>query len=367
MHKTKIAVIGLKGLPGLGGTASVGECIINELKYVYDFTVYAIDSHANINYIPDGFKQIIFKSFFFKKLNIFYYYLVSAFHALFKGDYDLVHLHLIDGAYILPILRLKYKVISTSHGRPQEVEKWNFFIKFFFKINERMFLIMSNKITCVSLALINKYNEISHKKIVYIPNGVTFQPQTVFKRAICDSGYILFSARRLIPLKGCHLLLDALAKLHYVGQVKIIGDLEQMPEYSKHLKLIASDLQVEFIGLISDKQLLMKFIAEARLFIFPSTREAMSVMLLEVASVCVPLVCSDIPENKTIFGEDEVLFFSSGNADDLATKIDWALNNYESMTIRAEKAYQKLNSQYKWTAIAKLYQDQFQNMLKDKK
>ena len=111
MKKYRIAVIGLKGLPAFGGAATVGESIINELKNEYQFTVYAVGSHTHHEGQQDGYYQIVFRKFFIKKLNILIYYLRSALHCIFFGKYDLIHLHHVDGAVILPLLRLRYKVI----------------------------------------------------------------------------------------------------------------------------------------------------------------------------------------------------------------------------------------------------------------
>ena len=50
----------------------------------------------------------------------------------------------------------------------------------------------------------------------------------------------------------------------------------------------------------------------------------MSMMLLEAASLQAPIICSDIPENK-IMMQDNVLYFRSEDAIDLANQIQWAL------------------------------------------
>ena len=90
-------------------------------------------------------------------------------------------------------------------------------------------------------------------------------------------------------------------------------------------------MNIEFMGLIREKEKLFKYIRNARLFVFPSYSENMSIMLLEAASLKVPVICSDIPENKTVFNEKEVLFFKSENEDDLAEKLKYALANSRIM------------------------------------
>ena len=72
----------------------------------------------------NGFHQIVFKKLPFKKINTLYYYLLSSFHALLFGSYDLIHLHHRDAAFILIILKLKYKVILTTHNNFFVVDKW---------------------------------------------------------------------------------------------------------------------------------------------------------------------------------------------------------------------------------------------------
>jgi hypothetical protein len=46
----------------------------------------------------------------------------------------------------------------------------------------------------------------------------------------------------------------------------------------------------------------------------------MSMILLETGSLDVPVICSDIPENKVVMG-DSGLYFQSGNAQSLAQAI----------------------------------------------
>jgi len=45
-------------------------------------------------------------------------------------------------------------------------------------------------------------------------------------------------------------------------------------------------------------------------------------MLLETAWTKTPIICSDIPQNSSVFSDDEVLFFKDGDSIDLAKKID---------------------------------------------
>jgi glycosyltransferase involved in cell wall biosynthesis len=360
--KKKIAVIGLKGLPAFGGAATVGQSLIEHLTEEIDFTVYSIASHADRQFEPPGYRQFIFHRFPIGKLNVFYYYFMSGIHAVLFRKYDLVHLHHIDGAFILPLLRMRYPVMVTSHARPQESKKWGRMARMLFNRNEKTVMRRASVFTAVSLKLQDYYRDQYGREIYYIPNGVTIQeigpsPEEGSGRPL------VFAAGRIIPLKGCHTMLKALHEISYPGPVTIIGNLDQMPSYKKELLELSKDLEVEFVGLIKKKVKLLEMIRDSKFFIFPSYNENMSMMLLEAASVRTPIICSDIPENKVIFNDDEVLFFRSEDPHDLAEKIRWALSNTPEMDRRSGNAYEKVLAEYTYGKICLEYLKLFNSLI----
>ena len=124
--KPRIGVIGLKGLPAFGGSARAGENMISQLKDDCDYTIYTVRSHTDrVTGEFDGYTQIVFKAFPIKSLNTLFYYLKASFHALLFGSYDIIHIFHFDAAFIIPLLKLKFKVIAGHRGRPQESSKWN--------------------------------------------------------------------------------------------------------------------------------------------------------------------------------------------------------------------------------------------------
>src|SRR6056297_2935768 len=139
-NKKKIGIIGLKGLPAYGGGASVGENIILQLKDRFDFVVYSVSSHTDLSTgYYNGYKQIVMKRIPFKRLNTLWYYIKSVLHALFVENYDLVHLHHRDAAFLIPLLQLKYKVILTTHGSFTIRDKWKKY-RPYFRFQEKCFV-----------------------------------------------------------------------------------------------------------------------------------------------------------------------------------------------------------------------------------
>jgi glycosyltransferase involved in cell wall biosynthesis len=173
----------------------------------------------------------------------------------------------------------------------------------------------------------------------------------------------MFAAGRIDPTKGCHLILEALNHLGNPHKLIIVGDLNQVPSYTDYLKDIADKQQVIFIPPISDRELLFGLVKQAQIFIFPSTDEGMSMMLLEAASLQTPIVCSDIPENKIVL-RDNALYFHSGNALDLAEKIQWAVHNPGEMADLAMKASVYIKEALTWNNIAIQYDELYKKCIK---
>jgi glycosyltransferase involved in cell wall biosynthesis len=364
MKKKSIGVIGLKGLPAYGGAAAVGENIINQLVDEYEFTVYSSSSTTNQktgNY--HGFNQIVFRKIPFQKINTLYYYILSAFHALFFGKYDVIHLHHRDAAFILTILKIKFKVILTTHGSFHSLPKEKYY-KWFFKWNENHFVKKADIVTCVSKVESNKYHDLLNIDAVFIPNGVNLRQNHLSDDLAINYEYLFFGAGRIMKTKGLEVLLCALKKINMEFKLLIAGDIEQTKDYKKEILTLSKNLNVEYLGLIKDKNQLFNYIRHSKLFIFPSSIEAMSMMLLEAASQKAPIICSDINANKAIFNEDQVLFFKVDDSTDLANKIKWALDNKLEMQKKADRAFEELRLKYQWKNIAKEYDRLYHKLLK---
>jgi len=138
-----------------------------------------------------------------------------------------------------------------------------------------------------------------------------------------------------------------------------------MPVYQKELESLAEKLEnIEFVGLIKDRKVLNQYISSAKLFVYPSEIESMSMMMLEVASLKVPMICSRIPENLDVFSKEEVLYFEANNVLDLREKIQWAILHPDKMITYANAAYSKVMNNYIWSNIAPLYANAYQTLLK---
>lgn len=366
-QKPKVAIIGLKGLPAFGGSARAGENMMRFLKDQYDFTVFNTSTHTKRKTgVYDGIKQVVFKQFFIKSMNTFWYYLCSLFYCLVK-KYDVVHVFHVDAAFIIPILRIRNRVIAGHRARPQLADKWNPLVKKYFTFMEWLFFHWpADVLTSVSRPVVEEFQPHTKRKICYVPNGIIMPDMDALPH-IDESSYVLFASGRIIKLKGCHVLLEALKKMKYRGRVIIIGNRTHNLAYTGEIEKLAEGLNVKFMDLITDKNLLMAYLKNAKVFVFPSFHEGMSNMLLEAGSMKVPIICSDIPENQQVFDSDEVIFFEKGNSLDLANKLEWVFNNPEEAARYADRAFDRLVRDYNWENLSLVYHELYQWLINKKR
>jgi glycosyltransferase involved in cell wall biosynthesis len=365
--KKKIAVIGLKGLPPFGGTANVGERLINQLKDKYDISVLSVASHADKKTtMYNGVKQIVFSNYGKGGINTLLYYLRSLLHVWFN-NYDVIHLHHAVSGFITPLLKLNSKVVVTFHGVSRGKDpKFSKLQNRFFRFSEKLNVFNADYVVSVSKPDKEYIKKKYGRDILYIPNGIDKQFMDNRLDSIIEktNNYIFFAAGRIYQIKGLHLLLEALKIIESKEKLYVAGDLGQVKEYGNFIKETALGLDVKYLGLIKDKKKLNETIKNAKFFVFPSLTEAMSMMLLEVASLKTPLIVSDIDANKAVFNSNEVLFFKTDNSKSLAEKIEFANRYPKKMEEMANNAYSKLISKYTWETIALQYDNIFNSIVK---
>ncbi len=369
MAKKHIAIFGVKYFPARGGTSRVVENLLADLQEHYDFTIYCYKPPEAAKHMP-GVKTIQYREIPIKGFGVFFYYLRCCWHLLWWGKYDLVHLHKTDGAFFLPILSLKYKIIATSHALPYLNEKWSTLGKLYFRMTEWLFMRSNARLTAIAKTQVDYFQSTYNREVLFIPNGIhppdevdPKKADTILTPLGIKEDYLLFAARRVIPLKGCHTMIKALQQINYSGSVVIAGELDQLPQYTKELRRLAEGLNLHFVGYVAGMDKLNALLRRAKYFIFPSELEGMSMMLLEAGCIGTPMICSDIPQNKAVLNADEVLYFESKNVDDLAEKLQWALEHNDKMQALAKSTQQTIEKKYTVDKVVQKYIDLYEQTL----
>ena len=135
----------------------------------------------------------------------------------------------------------------------------------------------------------------------------------------------------------------------------MVGDLHHAPGYEERLRGLARDLPVTFVPRLDAKPVVLGLLRGARLFVFPSEVEAMSMMLLEALCQDAPTLASDIPENTSILPPGFPVF-RTGDAEALAAGLTRLLTaDPEARRREAAAARDWVSARYGWDEIARSY------------
>jgi len=357
----KIAFIGIKGIPSRAGADRVVEMVVRRLAGRYELTLYCSRRYTPSEISLPGVRLVRLPSFPGKYSHMTSVDFLAACHAVLRGDFDLIHLHNIEASFVLPILKLKYPVITTAHGRINFTDKWARIPAALMRSMEIPYAYLSNALTSVSQQHAMQLEAQYHHPVTYIPNGIDLDPivdisaaqEMLTKQGLSENRYILFAAGRILPIKGAHVLIDAYHQLGCPENLVILGDLTQAPAYGAQLRTVAGR-GVTFMPFIDGQPALLGWMRLCKLFVFPSIQEAMSITLLEAASVGAAILCSDIPANRAVLPE-QALYFSAGDAADLASKLRWALDHPQEMALLGKRAQAWVRQQFDWDSICQQY------------
>lgn len=363
----QIAVLGSKSLPAFAGADRVAENIVQHLPadggtrcHVYVVRTpaqpRAFDFTPNIRVLP-------IPALNGKHSKATTFFLLSALHCALVLRPALAHVH--DSAFgpfawILRILRPGLPLLGTFHGNPYERAKWGRFAKAFLRFSESAFIRGCHALTTVARAKVADVQARSRTPIEFIPNGVDPAPtipQTglAAQHGLVPGAYLMFAAGRMDPTKGLHHLLDAVARLKLDLPLLVVGGFEgHNQDYSE--KLLARCRAVPRLVLVPKlltQPELFELVAGARLFVFPSEIEAMSMMLLEVISCGVPVLASDIAENVEVVGADYPWLFRNADPAHLAEQLAQFLRAGPGPEIAALRA--RCARDFNWTTIARRY------------
>ncbi len=370
--RLRVGVVGIKGIPAKGGSERVVEEIVRRLRHDIDFTIYSMDDYVPESYQRQGVRIVRIKVPEGRLLKPVVYQLKAAFLAIRDGKHDIIHVHNSEVGFLLPILRLRYHaIISTAHGPGYDrVDKWNAFELMLLRLIEWPFIKLCRIATAVNRPLSEYYARRYAVDSRFIPNGVDKDPEVDLNwmpECLRSPGgdirkYILFLTGRMLPTKGVDKLLEALAIAKPEIPTMIVGGMGYIEEYdNKILKMVSELENVYYHPLIAEKSRVLGLMKNCHLFVFPSSVEAMSMVLLEVASLGTPVVCSDIRENVDVMG-DNAVYFKVDDGQDLASKLCDALNNAESLSERAKTYKDQLIQNQNWDSIARQYKRLYEEL-----
>ncbi|MDD2680878.1 MAG: glycosyltransferase family 4 protein [Patescibacteria group bacterium] len=363
----KIAFIGQKGIPAeTGGVERHVEFLAIELTALgHEVIVYNRRHYTKTVLKEFEGVKLIYKNFIDNKnlANITHTFLASI-DVIFRKA-DIIHYHGVGPSLLLWIPKIfspKSKLVATLHSFDYDNEKWGKFAKTMLRLGERIMFALADEvivITPVTQAYVfNKYG----RRGVLIANGTKLSPVQTdesLKLFGLEKDSYIFSASRLIKLKGIQYLIKAYNNLTTDKKLVIAGDGEYKLELEK---LAIGNSNIIFLG-NQGGDILRQLYANAYLFVQSSEMEGLSLSLLEAMGHKTASLASDIEANKEALA-DTGMYFHNSDELDLARQLTYALANPELIESMASAAYKRACEKYDWKKIAVQTADTYHILLK---
>jgi len=272
---------------------------------------------------------------------------------------DIIHIHAIGPALLVPIARLLgLKVVMTNHGPDYDRQKWGRSSKLLLRTGELLGSKFSNKVISISKPIADSLKQKYNCDPVIIPNGVLLPEMMHTNKTLGDfllikNKYIL-TVGRFVPEKGFTDLISAFKKSSLSNQgykLAIVGDADHEDNYSRALKQTASKDDCIILTGFQKGLALNELFSHARLFVLPSYHEGLPIVLLEAMSYGLSCIVSDIPANRNVTLPDN-RHFNPGDVNGMAEKLKIFTSNVFSDKDR-DMQIKKIQRDYNWESIAK--------------
>jgi len=362
----KIAFIGQKGIPARSGGVEhhVQELAVRLAKLGHSVTVYARNSYTHEQTRTYRNVRIVhLPSIATKHLDAITHTFLATFHALFSG-FDVVHYQSIGPSslsWLMRLLRPDINVVSTFHCKDYEHQKWGWLARLYLRFGEFITCAVPHSVIVINQELKHYVKEIYGVNATYIPNGsvVCYRPnqKSLSKWQLRPNNYAL-AVSRLIRHKGIHTLIQAFNILKDAGKLPkdfklvIVGEGAYTNAYVKELHELAKNNKTIVFTKEQTARALQELFSHARMFVQPSVSEGLSLALLEAMGYGLPIVISDIIENKEAVGET-ALAFKTQDAADLAAKLSWLLSHPKEAKALGNAAKFRAKTYFNWDAIAR--------------
>lgn len=292
--------------------------------------------------------------------------LKATFDIIVHNRADIIHIH--SGANSIWALFLRLfgkRVFISQFAMDWKRDKWPWYGKLFYKFSNYLTAYVPSGVVFDNIFTKEYFERRFHRNYFFVPYGAEVKEPPIESDILNKIGieageYFLFIGR-FIPDKGVHLLIKAFEKSGTQKKLVLIGGAPNPNEYEKQIRSTA-DPRIIFAGYVygDNTNFLIK---NAFVYIQPSLIEGLSPVILTVMGLGTPLICSDIPENTFITGENAT-HFESGNSESLLEKINYSLNHYEKLKIIAKIGREDILTRFKWDSITRQYIELFKNKSK---
>ena len=174
---------------------------------------------------------------------------------------------------------------------------------------------------------------------------------------------VILNVSRLIERKGQMDMIEAMPQI-----------LEKFPDtilfiaghgvFKEKLEQRAVKLGIkENVMLLGRRMDVPNLLAIANIFVYPSYFEGLPGALIEAMMAKKIIISSNIPENLECVNEESAIIFERGNVADLSNKVNFALQNEESLTYLGENAKRTAVKKFDIRNVAKEYEMTYDELI----
>ena len=262
----------------------------------------------------------------------FYNFLKSAFLVFRlqkKNGFDILHSHNHYSANIAQVVAklTKVKTLQSIHGIIDPIGRLNHYpADYFIAVNEH-----------VKDYLINNKNK-PQTNIKLIRYGIIFNDKILKSKS---KKIKIIAAGRLVNIKGFDIYLKAIAQLSLELKNKVEFYLAGKGESENELLALAKqlDIEISFLGQIKN---LVKYFETTDILVNPSrsSNEGFPLTIIEAALSKNLIISSNFLGFDTILKDgDNCIIFEKDKVDELANKIQFAIENFDKLDGIVERMY----------------------------
>jgi len=364
-NKLRIAIIGTRGVPArYGGFETCAEELGKRLAlHGHNVVVYCRQSYYEKKLKSyEGMNLVYVPCINHKALETFSHTLFSLLHAL-KISYDLILIFNVANGPLLLLPKLARKTIVLNlDGLEWEREKWSFLGKTFYRLAARLAVKFASALVADSRAIQAFYRQKFGKETEYIPYGAAVEgsqkPSLLTTFNLASRSYFL-QITRFEPENNPLLTVKAFERLRTDKKLVLVGGAKYPSKYSRELYK-TEDERVIFPGFIYDKEIIRELLTNCFAYIHGNEAGGTNPALLQAMGCGCFVVARDVVFNREVLREAGIYY--KKNVDDLLAKLEWSLENKDSLEKYRVRAQEIVATEYQWDDVAARYESLFKKL-----
>jgi len=271
---------------------------------------------------------------------------------------DVVHMQNGGNSPFAMILRLfGKKVFLSQDGVDWKRAKWPWYGRLYLRMTQYVSAFAPTAVIFDNVFCKQEFEKHFGRRYDFIPFGSEVSEEGLDTSILDELGlepgsYFLFVGR-FIPDKGLQYLVPAFEQLGTDKKLVLVGGSPNPSDFERRIRG-TTDPRIVFPGFLygSKTHSLMK---HAYAYVQPSDVEGLSPVILENMGLGVPVVCSDIQENRFVVGDTAVTFHKADVAD-LRKQLEWTLANPDALAEKGVQGKRRASALFSWEVVADLHE-----------